>query len=178
MLGFIIKWFKAVLAFSLLAGAATSALATSDITNRDVQALRGLKAVVLLDPELDDVAKAAGVTPALIAKRVAVYLRDVGVKVITDADLRPGDRAQTASLLLQSGAIYPPQGSPQGRGTATFITINVLREKPGDAEAVNHPVYIVQERGQARGKVTRNFLMRELDLALNMLREDLRRARR
>ena len=31
MLGFIIKWFKAVLAFSLLAGAATSALATSAI---------------------------------------------------------------------------------------------------------------------------------------------------
>ena len=174
MLGFIIKWFKAVLAFSLLAGAATSALATSDITNRDVQAVRGLKAVVLLDPDLDDVAKAAGVTPALIAKRVAVYLRDVGVKVITDADLRPGDRAQTASLLLQYGAMNPPQG----RGTATFITINVLREKPGDAEAVNHPVYIVQERGQARGKVTRNFLMKELDLALNMLREDLRRARR
>lgn len=174
MRGFIIKWLKAVLAFSLLAGAASSALATSDITNRDVQALRGLKAVVLLDPELDDVAKAAGVTPALIAKRVAVYLRDVGVKVITDADLRPGDRAQTASLLLQYGAMSPPQG----RGTATFITINVLREKPGDAEAVNHPVYIVQERGQARGKVTRNFLMRELDLALNMLREDLRRARR
>lgn len=163
------KWFKAVLAFALLAGA-VSAFANTEVTNRDVQALRGLKAVVLLDPELDEVAKSAGVTPALIARRTAVYLRDVGVKVITDADLKPGDRGQTASLLIQYDAT--PDANHR---TSTAITIHVHREKAGDADS--QLVYVVQERSRARSKVTRNFLMKELDLALNMLREDLRRAR-
>ncbi|QIL82812.1 hypothetical protein G7047_24880 [Diaphorobacter sp. HDW4A] len=167
----VFSWLKkSVLALMLLAGA-TSAFASRDITNRDLQALHGLKAVVLLDPELDEAAAAAGVTSALIARRTAVYLRDVGVRVVDDSALAPGDRGAAATLLIQFGA-----AKGEARRTDTFVTINVLREKAN--EAATQPVYVAQERGLARGKVTRNYFMRELDLALNMLREDLRRARR
>ncbi|MBF5005412.1 hypothetical protein [Diaphorobacter caeni] len=177
------RWLKGFLAVVLAAGAA-SVWAEADITNRDVQALRGLKAVVLLDPELDETATAAGVTPALIARRTAVYLRDVGVRVVDDSALTPGDRGAAATVLIQLGA-----ATGEARRAGTFVTIHLLREKVEKAEKAGEvavaasetaalPVYVAQERGQARGKMTRSYFMKELDLALNMLREDLRRARR
>ncbi len=167
------QWFKTFFVAALVA-ASLSAQATSDITLRDVQALRGVKAVVLLEPELDEASVAAGVTSALVARRAATYLRDIGVQLIDGTAQQPlGDRGETPSVLLQFAVAEDDRQRPH-----VFITLNVLRAVPVDGQIEHKPIYIVQQRGLTRHKVTRNFLMRELDLALNMLREDLRRANR
>ena len=162
--------------FAFLLGAfllASGAWANSDITNRDARALRGVKAVVLLEPELDEASAATGVTAGLIERRVQTYLKGIGVQVINGSTLESGDRGETPSLLIQFGV----SRDDRNRSHA-FITLNVLRATAGEGHASpleHRPIYIVQQRGMTRHNVTRNFLMRELDLALNMLREDLRR---
>ncbi|QNP47173.1 hypothetical protein [Diaphorobacter aerolatus] len=163
------QWLRAMLAFLLLLASSLSVFAHSDITHRDPQALRGVRAVVLLEPEIDDAASAAGVTPELVARRTTLYLRDIGVQVLAGEPTGSADRGETPSVLMQFGVWKDERGR-----SSTAITLNVLRESGAQAQ----PIYIVQQRGLTRHHVTRNFLMRELDLALNMLREDLRRVHR
>jgi len=147
------------------------ALATTDITQRDEQALRGVKAMVLLPPEFDEQAGAVGVTPSMVARRAEVYLRGVGVRLVADAHLlTEAERSELPRLLIQFGALR----NDGRRRTDVVVTVNVLRMN-GQA---SQPVYIVQHLGQTLQKPGRNAMMRELDLALNLLREDLRRAHR
>lgn len=161
---FMAWWVMAIVMFSPVA------LATTDITQRDEQALRGVKAMVLL-PEFDEQAGAAGVTPSMVARRAEVYLRGVGVRLVADADLlTEAERSEFPRLLIQFGALR----NDGRRRTDVVVTVNVLRMN-GQA---SQPVYIVQHLGQTLQKPGRNVMMRELDLALNLLREDLRRAHR
>ena len=152
----------------MLAWAATSAWATSDITDRDLQALRNVRAVAMLTPEIDDVAFEAGVTPELIERRAELYLRGIGMQFLTGTMMEFGNRGETPSLLIQIGV------SPGERGMNTFVTLNLVRERGSSFSP--QLLYVVQQRGLTRHTVTRNYLMRETDLALNMLREDLRRS--
>ncbi|WP_313300364.1 hypothetical protein [Diaphorobacter sp.] len=150
-----------MLAFSM------HALASTDITRRDIDALRGVHAMVMLEPQLDEAVRSAGVTPAIIERRAAVYLKGIGVDLLTGSTQESGDRGPTPSLLIQVAA------SPGARGTNTFVTLNLVRESVDGSL----PVYVTQQRGLTRHKLTRTQLMKEMDLALNLLREDLRRAR-
>ena len=163
------RWIRSWLVVSLLA-VATAAVATTDITNRDLQALSGVKAVVLADPQLDEDAVAAGITAAQVERRTRVYFREIGVQVLSEADgaSSSAERAQAPTLLIQIGV-----RKEERQRASTYITLNLLRATAEETR----PVYVVQHVGHTRQRPTRNFLMRELDLALNMLREDLRRGR-
>ncbi|WP_353236021.1 hypothetical protein [Diaphorobacter ruginosibacter] len=169
-----VRAFFRMFAAMLLALFSAVALANPDAAHRDAQALRGVKALVLLAPEFDEKTGAAGITQAVVARRAEVYLRGVDVRLVRDAaTLTPAQRAESPLLLIAFGA----SRERDSRRTHLQVTVSVLRES-GDAAAGRHPVYAARHSGQTRQKLSRSLLMRELDLALNMLREDLRRANR
>ena len=115
----------------MLAWAATSAWATSDITDRDLQALRNVRAVVMLTPEIDDVAfEAEGVADGggqILFRPADVTWREDGQGIAAKI-VRVIDRPDSRRVLAMTESGQPVEFDtapefPHRKGEAGFLQI-------------------------------------------------------